>query len=600
MQDMRDCYDSLLSAAAAIENCAYEFSESLQEFGTCLLEKIPLVDDEESGKVLLLLGKVQFELQKLVDSYRSHISQTITNPSESLLNELRTVEEMKRQCDEKRNVYEYMVTRHREKGRSKNGKGESFSTQQLQAAHEEYDEEATFFVFRLKSLKQGQTRSLLTQAARHHAAQLCFFKKALKSLEAVEPNVKMISEKQHIDYHFPELDDGTEFDNDDDDDDDDDEDVDSYGVHDDGELSFDYGQNDQEQDDVSESRNLMELDQGGITFPQVTTLETAMGNLDRSYRNSFSFRGDIRNSSQSAPLFFEKRLDSADKFMQKQPSFTRKLNSYVLPTPGDTKSSRSIGSVNPPPQTSKISLSANTRNLWHSSPLEKKKYETTLGEEEFSGPAVTKRQSVLRESNKNSTSSRLPPPLADGVTFPRYSAVGASDYKKTKRQAFSGPLISKRPWPSKPMLVEHPPLFSGPILRNPVPQPPSSSPKVSPSASPTFTSSPRINELHELPRPPASSTSSSSRPSGLIAHSGPLVSGGHVLSATNKSVMSKAASPLPQPPQSITRSFSIPSGTQRVMALPVSKPPKAADSSVIIEDIASPPLTPLSLPRGAN
>lgn len=71
-----------------------------------------------------------------------------------------------------RDVYEYMVTRHREKGRSKSGKGESFSTQQLQAAHEEYDEEATLFVFRLKSLKQGQTRSLLTQAARHHAAQV--------------------------------------------------------------------------------------------------------------------------------------------------------------------------------------------------------------------------------------------------------------------------------------------------------------------------------------------------------------------------------------------------------------------------------------------
>lgn len=44
--------------------------------------------------------------------------------------------------------------------------------QQLQAAYDEYDEEATLFVFRLKSLKQGQSRSLLTQAARHHAAQV--------------------------------------------------------------------------------------------------------------------------------------------------------------------------------------------------------------------------------------------------------------------------------------------------------------------------------------------------------------------------------------------------------------------------------------------
>lgn len=65
-----------------------------------------------------------------------------------------------------------MVTAQREKGRSKNNKVESISYQQLQTAQENYDEEAMLFVFRLKSLKQGQSRSLLTQAARHHAAQV--------------------------------------------------------------------------------------------------------------------------------------------------------------------------------------------------------------------------------------------------------------------------------------------------------------------------------------------------------------------------------------------------------------------------------------------
>lgn len=73
-----------------------------------------------------------------------------------------------------RNVYEYMVAQQKEKGKSKSGKGESFTLQQLQTAHAEYDEEATLCVFRLKSLKQGQARSLLTQAARHHAAQVFF------------------------------------------------------------------------------------------------------------------------------------------------------------------------------------------------------------------------------------------------------------------------------------------------------------------------------------------------------------------------------------------------------------------------------------------
>nr|GMD53140.1 Arfaptin homology (AH) domain/BAR domain-containing protein [Ipomoea batatas] len=49
-----------------------------------------------------MLGKVQFQLQKLLDNYRSHISQTITAPSESLLHELNIVEDMKKQCDGKR------------------------------------------------------------------------------------------------------------------------------------------------------------------------------------------------------------------------------------------------------------------------------------------------------------------------------------------------------------------------------------------------------------------------------------------------------------------------------------------------------------------
>lgn len=44
--EMRNCYDSLLSAASATANSAYEFSEALQEMGTCLLEKTTLKDDE--------------------------------------------------------------------------------------------------------------------------------------------------------------------------------------------------------------------------------------------------------------------------------------------------------------------------------------------------------------------------------------------------------------------------------------------------------------------------------------------------------------------------------------------------------------------------
>ncbi|XP_023547944.1 uncharacterized protein At2g33490-like [Cucurbita pepo subsp. pepo] len=583
MEEMRDCYDSLLSAAAATENSAYEFSVSLQEMGACLLEKTALNDDEDSGKVLIMLGKVQFELQKLVDRYRSHISQTITRPSESLLNQLRTVEEMKRQCDEKREVYDYMRQRHKEKGRSKTVKGESFTLQQLQAAREEYDDEATLFVFRLKSLKQGQSHSLLTQAARHHAAQLCFFKKALQSLEAVEPHVKSLTEQQHIDYRFSGLEDDNVDDvhNDGIDDDDD-----GYDEGDDGELSFDCVQNDRNQA-ISTLRS-SELDQPDIAFHPVEALKE---NLHRSHRNSFSFGG--RTVSQSAPLFTDKKFDAAERIRQMRPSSTRRFHTYVLPTPADTKGSISGVPGNPVPNTTQTIHQQNL--LQHSSPLEPRKYDKLMGDENMSGYGAAKVQSVLKESNTNASSTQLPPPLSDGL--PRHSLAAASDAKKIKRLAFSGPLIGK-PSTNKPVPVENPQLFSGPLLRNLVPQPLSSSPKVSPSASPTFISSPKINELHELPRPPISSTYKPSRPLGLIGHSAPLISKSQGPSAATQTVVRSTASPLPMPPlQTITRSFSIPSRSPRETEtlFHEPKPLETIRSSEMLLDTSSPPLTPLIL-----
>ncbi|XP_039035508.1 uncharacterized protein At2g33490-like isoform X2 [Hibiscus syriacus] len=568
MQDIRDCYDNLLAAAAATANCAYEFSESLRDMGSCLLAKTALNDDEESGKVLLMLGKVQFKLQKLIDSYRSHITKTITVPSESLLNELRVVEEMKRQCDEKRDVYEYMAMRHKEKGKSKGRKGENFSRQQLQVAHDKYDEEATLFVFRLKSLKQGQSRSLLTQAARHHATQLNLFKKALKSLEEVEPHVQKITEQQHIDYHFSGLeDDGDDGDydefykNDDDD-------------EDDNELSFDYRQNDQDHNMIPASRHSMEE------------------NPERTHRHSFSFGEERRNISQSAPLFAENKSESSVKI---QPLPAQKFSSYVLPTP--VAKQGSIGLGNPAPQSFKTSLNESSNNLWHSSPLELKKYERISGDVKISGSAVINAEVVLGESNNPASPTQLPPPLVDKFLFSQVSPTAASDSKKIKRQAFSSPLRSK-PSPSKPVSVEHPQLFSGPILRTPMSHMHGVSPKTSPNTSPTFVSTPKISELHELPRPPTTSASKSSRPSGLVGYSAPLMPRGQAFPATNKSAVSKTASPLPKPPDVVTRSFSIPSFGHRVMSLPVvSKPPETAISSGMSQDLASPPLTPVSLSR---
>ncbi|EPS73649.1 hypothetical protein M569_01110, partial [Genlisea aurea] len=198
LEDMKTCYDGLLSAAAATANSAYEFSESLQEIGNSLLEKTVMHDTGETGEALSLLGRVQLELQKLFSNYRSQTISTVTNPSESLLTELRKVEELKLQCDEKRDLFEHIVGQLRGKGKPRHGKLEPFISEQLKSVREEYDEAARLFIFRVESLKEGQCRSLMTLAARHHSAQLNFFRSGLHSLEAVDVHIRNVIERQHI------------------------------------------------------------------------------------------------------------------------------------------------------------------------------------------------------------------------------------------------------------------------------------------------------------------------------------------------------------------------------------------------------------------
>ncbi|KAJ6810871.1 uncharacterized protein M6B38_105195 [Iris pallida] len=589
MLDMRSCYDSLLSAAAATANSAYEFSEALEEMGTCLLEKTALNDDEDSGRVLLMLGKIQFELQNLVGSYRAHVIQTITTPSESLLKELQTVEEMKRQCDDKRDLYKFMLAAQREKGKSKHAKGETFSSQQLLEAQNEYEEEANLFVFRLKSLKQGQSRSLLTQAARHHAAQLSFFRKGLKSLESVEPHVKVVADREHIDYQFSGLED------------DDTEDDDSYGfdANEDGELSFDYGENDHLQDALSPSRKSMELDQVDqpvprASPPRASVLEPAKEDVSKGHTELLEHR---RASvvSQSAPLFPHKKFDPAEL----RPSSTRKLYTYALPTPVDAMRSISHGSVFPG-STARLERKVGLpTQLWHSSPLDPEKLVKNSKHDNQSSPTrKTKAQStVLKESSINS----MRPPLGEGQSPPHRHPLTGSESKKIKLQASSGPLTSRH-WSTRPSLsatdyrhsVEFPPALSAMpahVLTSHI----SVSPKASPNTSPPPISSPKISELHELPRPPISSARPT-RPTSLIGHSAPLVYRGPELQKMKvSSITPQTASPLPTPPAAVHRSFSIPSRSGRMPMSPLAKFLETSRNSYMTEDVASPPLTPITL-----
>ncbi|KAI7727283.1 hypothetical protein M8C21_026944 [Ambrosia artemisiifolia] len=419
MQHIKDCYDTLLSSAAATANSTYEFSESLGEIGDCLLQKTSLNDD--TGKAVQMLGKGQFQIQKLLDNYRSHILRTITIPSESLLNELLVVEEMKKQCEVKRMVYDEMKHKHKERRRLGLGrnKGEYVSSKQVQAAKEEFEEDATLFVFRIKSLKGGQSRSLLTQAARHHAAQvtsffMSFFRKALKSLETIDPYIQVVTKQHHIDYQFS-------------------------GLEDDDRDSRNDPMN-----QVSSSENSMEL--ADLTFPQVNSVKEQRKPL----WNSSTYNIAVNTSSKSAPLSVQSNIEPREKFRQ---SSVRKLNTYVLPTPLD---GNPRFTDTPQPASTRCS----DRNIWHSSPLKTNKFEEKV---KFS------------PSNKNSKPTQLPSPLQYQYPF---------GDNNVKTYSFSVP-IAATPHSSSSLLN------SGKLVSG------------------NFVSSPKINELHELPRPPANLVSPS-------------------------------------------------------------------------------------------
>lgn len=563
MEDMRNCYDSLLSAAAATTNSVYEFAEAMDEMGTCLLEKAALnYDDDESGKVMMMLGKAQFELQKFVDSYRTNIINTITNPSESLLKELQVVEEMKDQCDQKRKEYEDMRAAYGEKGRSRHSKNESFSSEQLQASYLEYQEETALFIFRLKSLKQGQFLSILTQAARHHAAQLSFFRKGLKHLEALEPFVKAVADKQHIDYHFSGLDD--------------DNDIDDYSSyqdnHSDGsELSFDYEINDRDTD-LPTSRSPMDLDQDHPTSSPRPLNEQELENAEEIKVTLAAPHVKPEVGTQSAPIFAGNVPDPSVG-LRKTNLPNRTVYSYKLPTPADDKNPTSIVANTLPHSHQPESKSHVAVNLWHSSPLVKDFKRSPM----HSGPVK------MPSSN-------------EGISAPLVYSYSTSDFKKMKRESFSGPIPSKAGLSNplfsatdrRPSRIYHPRVFStrlhGPGWQSSVP--PKATPRVT-----SLPTTPRISELHELPRPPANVATMRT---GLVGYSGPLVSRRQMPNVPTRVSPSHTASPLPRPPSAMTRSYSIPSNSQRTPIITVNKLLEARHSRESSE-VSSPPLTPISL-----
>lgn len=295
--------------------------------------------------------------------------------------------------------------------------------------------------------------------------------------------------------------------------------------------------------------------------------------------------------SQSAPLFPPQKLDAADSIRQLRPSTTRKFHSYALPKPGDLKISISTGRETPVSQNKPRPQFA--QNLYHSCPLEPKKFEKLDGTENLVGHIIPNHNAILEESNNNI----MPPPLIERISWPQLNPDDTSRIKKPKLQSFSGPITSK-PLSTEPsfsaknhvLFKERPQFSSGPILRG-SPHQSSYSSKESPTATPAISSSPRISELHKLPRPPTQAIYNSGRPSGFRGFSAPLVSRSVDNSTTNK--MAVKIAPLPPTPPLIAYS-SMPLSSPRIAARSTpSRPSETSNSSENSEVAASLPLTPI-------
>jgi hypothetical protein len=248
-------------------------------------------------------------------------------------------------------------------------------------------------------------------------------------------------------------------------------------------------------------------------------------------------------------------------------SATRKLNTYVLPTPSDVRAAPQIvpGNLN-------SGSLPESKGAFHSSPLKPSADMGEVRDNKLPSPTrLSMTQSVLKESNTNTAETRKVPPLSD-LALPGYYDSKTPD-KKVKRGSFSGPIASR------PRSTENIDVVSVPH-RHSSSHHPAVHVRVSPNTSPPPISSPKIKELHELPRPPVNSSKNTTF-SNLVAHSAPLVPNSaslapkvhdHFRSRQTPPSAPQTASPLPTPPPgSIARSFSIPSRALRTSGIPDGK-----------------------------
>eukprot|EP00250_Pteridium_aquilinum_P011325 c19992_g1_i1 orf=602-2431(+) len=554
LTDMREQYDGLLSAAQSISGSSYDFSRSIHEMASYMLENFGKIGDGDTGSSFSMLGKVQYEISKLLDLYAAHVSQTIIKPTENLLRELESVEEIKQQYEEKRELYNQMRLQ-KPKGRRKKGDA---SDQQLMAIKEQLNDQATLLDLRFQSLKRGREMSLITQAAQHHMAQVHLFGKGLSSLNAVESMVEHLSNELHIDQTLDE---------------------ENIGLHM-NESSYaaevELLAHDDEEESIPSSRS---SSQGSWQCLTMESSRHVLSSTPKTWENrskSAPLRPSLYAGTNNAPIVQD--LDA------ERPS-EKVVTTYALPSPtGSTarfsNQAMNTGTKAERPRFDEIPEFRRTRTGSAGN------FEETRGLAGFSREEVFKqsdpRHAMAREEtfawkeNRSVYHARSPShghstSYSEGIV-----PLGASSYEHSSTPTFSYKQATRDNDTNMAMTHVVDPLYrSGPIGRSaPWGLAPS---RISPCASPPMLhlSPPLISELHKLPAPPPPPPP---KPEPVIAHSAPLgmrVPEPGRKSAVARPMLSSSAVAVVQ------KSRSIPSSVSFARNLHHSKLIKSDDSPVI-------------------
>eukprot|EP00850_Spirogloea_muscicola_P013378 SM000090S24340 [mRNA] locus=s90:472787:479159:+ [translate_table: standard] len=201
-------YQKLLKASYCLRETAKAVAKASLHVATTLAETFGTSKDKGIGESFRTASRVQMDLSAFMSRYSRYIEQTMLSSLEVLLKELDQVEETNDAYELKRVQYtEHRLRAARSKPREGLGsKGEGSPANELQQAKEEFDEIAMTLGCRLLSLEQRQARSLISQLARHHRAQVVLHKKSLRRLHLASSYIHAVAMEQQSEVRLVPLD----------------------------------------------------------------------------------------------------------------------------------------------------------------------------------------------------------------------------------------------------------------------------------------------------------------------------------------------------------------------------------------------------------